>query len=92
MADGTSVTVVVRYFAAARAAAGVSEEKLTVPAPATVADVLRAAVECHGNRLAQVLARCSYLLDEVAVHPSHAGTAAVADGNSLDVLPPFAGG
>lgn len=92
MADGESLTVVVRYFAAARAAAGVSEEKLTLPGPATVADLLRVAVEVHGTRLAQVLARCSYLLDEVAVHPSHTGTAAVADGDSLDVLPPFAGG
>ena len=92
MADGSSLTVVVRYFAAARAAAGVPEERQTVPAPATVADVLRAAVDHHGARLAQVLARCSYLLDEVAVHPGTADSAAVADGQSLDVLPPFAGG
>lgn len=92
MADGASLTVVVRYFAAARAAAGVQEEKLTVAAPATVGDVLRAAAESHGSALEQVLARCSYLLEEVAVHASNARTAAVADGNSLDVLPPFAGG
>jgi molybdopterin converting factor small subunit len=36
-----------------------------------------------------VLPRCSYLLDEVAVH----GPATpVRDGQVLDVLPPFAGG
>ena len=92
MADGSSVTVVVRYFAAARAAAGVPEEKLTVPAPATVAGVLAVVAAQHGSRLEQVLARCSYLLEEVAVHAAQAGTTAVADGDALDVLPPFAGG
>jgi molybdopterin synthase sulfur carrier subunit len=92
VADGGSLTVIVRYFAAARAAAGVSEEKLTVPAPATVADVLRAAVTHHGTRLEQVLARCSYLLEEVAVHASRTAATTVADGNAVDVLPPFAGG
>ena len=90
--DATSLTVVVRYFAAARAAAGVADEKLTVPAGSTVAGVLRAAVDRHGTRLEQVLARCSYLLDEVAVHTANAETATVADGDALDVLPPFAGG
>lgn len=92
MADGASLTVVVRYFAAARAAAGVPEEKLIITAPATVVDLLRAAVDNHGAGLSQVLARCSYLLEEVAVHASDAGTTAVADGDVLDVLPPFAGG
>lgn len=86
------VTVVVRYFAAARAAAGVLEEKLTVPVPAFVGDVLRVAVIGHGARLGQVLDRCSYLLDEVAVHPSALQTTPVGEAQSLDVLPPFAGG
>jgi molybdopterin synthase sulfur carrier subunit len=92
VADGAVLTVVVRYFAAARAAAGVPEEKLTLPAPSTVSEVLRAAVTRHGNRLEQVLARCSYLLDEVAVHAAAAEATTVADGDALDVLPPFAGG
>ena len=91
MADD-QLTVVVRYFAAARAAAGVPEEKLVVPAPACVQDVLRAAVDRHGARLQQVLERCSYLLEEVAVHAATAGSTTVADGDVLDVLPPFAGG
>lgn len=92
MADGGSLTVIVRYFAAARAAAGVSEEKLTMPAPVTVADVLRAVVAGHGAALERVLARCSYLLEEVAVHADQASNTTVAEGNALDVLPPFAGG
>lgn len=90
MADRSILTVVVRYFAAARAAAGVPEEKLAVPSPATVRDVLAAAADRHGAGLERVLDRCSFLLDEVAVRD--AGAAAVADGDALDVLPPFAGG
>lgn len=85
----TTITVEVRYFAAARAAAGVEAEKIQVPAAATVADVLAALRAEHGAELAKVLERCSYLLDEVAVRELDAplGPDAV-----LDVLPPFAGG
>ncbi|HEY3466432.1 MAG TPA: MoaD/ThiS family protein, partial [Amycolatopsis sp.] len=36
----TSVTIVVRYFAAARAAAGLEEEKVQLAAGATVADAV----------------------------------------------------
>ncbi len=87
--------VTVRYFAAARAAAGMPEERLTIPLPTgtdrfcTVATVLTAAIERHGPPLATVLERCSFLLDEVAVHGA---ATAVRDGQALDVLPPFAGG
>lgn len=81
--------VTVRYFAGARAAAGLPSEVIELPAPVTVADLLAEATERHGEALARVLARCSFLLDEVAVHER---SAAVADGASLDVLPPFAGG
>jgi len=46
--------------------------------------------ERHGERLASVLARCSFLLDGQQL-PRDSGTALPADGE-LDVLPPFAGG
>jgi molybdopterin converting factor small subunit len=83
----TTVTVEVRYFAAARAAAGVETESFEVSG--TVDDAIRAIRERHGAGLGQVLDRCSFLLDEVAVRdrrtPLHAHS-------TLDVLPPFAGG
>ncbi len=88
MAD-PAIAVTVRYFAAARAAAGTSEERIALGPCATVADALSAAAHRHGEPLVRVLARCSYLLDEVAVHGD---ATAVADGSVLDVLPPFAGG
>ena len=84
-----TVTILVRYFAAARAAAGVEEEKLQVDDDARVSDVLAAVRAEHGPDLARVLARCSYLLDEVAVRDLDAPLGAAT---TLDVLPPFAGG
>lgn len=86
MAD---VTVVVRYFAAARAAAGMDEEKLELPAGATVGTALAEVRARHGAELDRVLARCSFLLDEIAVHGQDT---ALTDAATLDVLPPFAGG
>ena len=83
-----SVHVDVRYFAGAAAAAGVTAERLTLAAPATLA-TLRAELTGARPGLAPVLAVASVLLDgEAAREP---GTA-VRDGASVDVLPPFAGG
>ena len=83
------MVVEVRYFAAARAAAGVETEVLDVPPGTTVDILLKTVRTAHGDELARVLDRCSFLLDEVAVRnrdtPLHNGAV-------LDVLPPFAGG
>ncbi|HZG88737.1 MAG TPA: MoaD/ThiS family protein [Pseudonocardia sp.] len=84
-----TITVVVRYFAAARAAAGAEEEKLQLTAGATIADLLDAVRTGHRAELSTVLDRCSYLLDEVAARDL---SAPLHDGATLDVLPPFAGG
>lgn len=94
-----TVAVTIRYFASARAAAGVTEEVVAVEAAreidgkpeatTTVGAVIAVVTGRHGTDLARVLPRCSYLLDEVAVH----GPATlVRDGQVIDVLPPFAGG
>ena len=85
----TTTTITVRYFAAARAAAGIEADKVQVSSAATVADLLDAVRAEHGPELTRVLARCCYLLDEVAVRDHDAP---VADATNLDVLPPFAGG
>ena len=85
----STVTVVVRYFAAARAAAGAEVEKVELPTGATVATVLDAVRAGHGPELGRVLDRCSYLLDEVAVRDQ---ATPLHDAATVDVLPPFAGG
>jgi molybdopterin converting factor small subunit len=82
------VTITLRYFAAARAAAGSECEQLAVRAGATVGEL----VDTLGGRspeLARVLSRCSYLCDGMAVRDQAQPLQA---GNTIDVLPPFAGG
>jgi molybdopterin converting factor small subunit len=87
--DTRTRTVTVRYFAAARAAAGTEHETVELPAVATVADLIAAVEARHEPEFGRVLLRCSYLLDEVAVRDT---AQEIPDGAALDVLPPFAGG
>jgi molybdopterin converting factor small subunit len=84
--------VLVRYWAAAREAAGTAEE--TYDGCTTLADLLAAATAARGadGRLAQVLRRCSYLVDEAPVGLRPHGGVALRDGSVVEVLPPFAGG
>ena len=89
MAEGAEpVAVMVRFFAAARAAAGTDADELTLAAGATVADVVNELC-CRSDELARVLQRCSYLCDGVAVRDRALG---LQSGQIVDVLPPFAGG
>lgn len=80
--------VTVRYFAAAKAAAGAEQAALELAPGASVADLV-AELGTGRPELARVLERCSFLLDEVAVRDP---AAALPDGATVDVLPPFAGG
>jgi molybdopterin converting factor small subunit len=83
-----AVKVTVRYFAAARAAAGLDDEIIGVAQGTTVG----ALVDSLGERnpeLAKVLCRCSYLCDGIAVRDLGM---TLGDAQTVDVLPPFAGG
>jgi molybdopterin synthase sulfur carrier subunit len=82
-------TGVIRYWAAARDAAGVAEEPYDAE---TLADALRAARQEHGDRLANVLTRCSYLVDDAPVGTRDHETVQLNEGGTVEVLPPFAGG
>jgi molybdopterin converting factor small subunit len=80
------MTVVhVRYFAGARAAAGVAEESIS----ATTLEQLLAIVGTRDVRLEGVLAASSFLIDGLAAHDR---SALLPEGCVVDVLPPFAGG
>ncbi len=84
--------VVVRYWAAAKAAAGLAEERFDAPADLeALLDAVRAR-HGAGSRLADVLRRCSYLVDEVSPGRRSPADVALAPGAVVDVLPPFAGG
>ena len=88
--------MLVRYFAAARAAAGFEEEKFDLPQGATVADLLEAVLAVDRAEppagtppLPRLLSRSSFLLNEVAVRDR---SVVLAPADVVDVLPPFAGG
>jgi molybdopterin converting factor small subunit len=81
-------TVTVRFFAAARAAAGREEETITVPAGTTVAQLVES-LSRRDTELARVLQRCSYLCDSIAIRDPQI---VIGSGQTIDVLPPFAGG
>lgn len=76
----------VRYWAAARVAAGCTEE--TVPA-ASLREIAELCGERHGERLARVLGYSTFLVDG---SPMRDRDSALAPGSVVEVLPPFAGG
>ena len=84
-----ATTVRVRYFAGARAAAGVSEETVQLADGARMHDLVDDLSGRHGPALTRVLTACSFLLDGVAVRDI---SIPLPDGSGVDVLPPFAGG
>jgi molybdopterin synthase sulfur carrier subunit len=83
-----SGAVRVRYFAAARAAAGVAEETVPVNGD-SLAWLVVELTERHGQRLAKVIAAASFLVNGLACRDREA---ALPAGATVDVLPPFAGG
>lgn len=76
----------IRWFGGAAEAAGCEAEP--VPASTSLGDALDQAVSRRPD-LAAVLPRCSLLLDGVRTTDRER---LLADGDTLDVLPPFAGG
>jgi len=82
--------VTLRYWAAAKDAAGVAEQVVA-------ADNLAAALAQAGSpavraRLAPVLERSSFLINGTQVGRRAAETIPLPDGAVIEVLPPFAGG
>jgi molybdopterin synthase sulfur carrier subunit len=88
MSQGLDVQPVdVHLFAAARAAVGSAHVQV---APGTLATIC-AELDARYPEFAAVRPRCSFLLNEVAVHGDLASIE-ISAGSRLDVLPPFAGG
>lgn len=84
------VTGTIRYWAAARQAAGTPEEGYQ---GRTLAEALAAARGRHpGPRFDEVLARCSFVVDGAPVGTRDHAEVALRDGGTVEVLPPFAGG
>ena len=79
----------IRYWAGARAAAGVAAEQTSAT---TLAEAMLLARASRDDRFGAVLSVCSFVVDGDPVGGrDHAGILLV-DGGLVDVLPPFAGG
>ncbi len=78
--------LVVRYFAAARDAAGVADDIISIDDGATIA-TLRDTLARRRPSLAVVLVRCRIAVDHVFV-----GDDAVIVGREIALIPPVAGG
>lgn len=83
--------VTVRYWAAARAAAGVESETVVA---STLADVLTEITRRHRDRdrFSDVIATCSILHGEIPVGSREPADVVMRAGDSIEFLPPFAGG
>jgi sulfur-carrier protein len=84
-------TVTVHYWAAAKEAAGTSEEKVEAATLADALDIVRGERE-GDSRFANVLARSSFLIDSNPAGRRAAETIILPEGAVVEVLPPFAGG
>jgi molybdopterin converting factor small subunit len=83
--------VTIRYWAAAKEAAGMAEE---IVAAVTLREALDAALAARqpGSRLATVLARSSFLVNADPVGLAAKESVILREGDVIEVLPPFAGG
>ena len=89
MTDVTiAVPVTVRFFAAAQHVAGTHAVELMLGPGATIADAI-AELCGQSDEMALLLQKCSYLCDGIAVRDP---SVSLRPHQTLDVLPPFAGG
>jgi molybdopterin synthase sulfur carrier subunit len=83
--------VTIRYWAAAREAAGVDTESVEA---VTLAEALDAVLACRSDdrRLRSVLATSSFLVDGTPAGHRIAADVVLPDAARIEVLPQFAGG
>ena len=83
--------VTIRYWAAAKEAAGVAEESVEA---LTLRDALNTAVANRkpDKRLETVIARASFLVNADPVGRAARESMVLDEGAVIEVLPPFAGG
>lgn len=92
--SSTGSAVLVRYWAAARAAAGVESDCFEVGRETTLGWVLDEVRTRHADRprLADVMAVCSVLVGDRPVGKSDPALVVLRPGDTVELLPPFAGG
>jgi sulfur-carrier protein len=83
--------VTVRYWAAAKEAAGTEQEKISADTLADAIDVIRGS-RVGDVRFSNVLKRSSFLVDSDPVGKRAHETVLLPDDAVIEVLPAFAGG
>ena len=81
--------MIVRYFAAAKAAAGTVEEQVDA---GTLAEALAVVRGRHDDRFSTVLGVCSFVVDGDPVGSRDHAEIALGGASVVECLPPFAGG
>ncbi len=83
-----------RYWASARAAAGVEQDVLEVAGAVSLADLAARARALHASspRFGDVLGTCSALVGDRPVGAADPAAVRVEPGQTVEFLPPFAGG
>lgn len=91
MSSAGAGRVTVRYWAAARAAAGREADEVAAD---TLDQALGAVVEMHRDnpRFADVVGVCSVLVGSSPVSSQDPATVRLEPGDVVELLPPFAGG
>jgi len=83
----------VHYWASARAASGTDAESVVVSEPISLAELIKLLVDRHPeSNLVDVLHACSVLRGDEPVKNRDPASVEVRPGQSIEFLPPFAGG
>jgi molybdopterin synthase sulfur carrier subunit len=92
--DSTAGQVRLRYWASARAAAEVEEDVLDVTGPVSLSTLRDRARQLHAGsaRFSAVLDTCSVLVGDRPVASEDPDSVQVSPGQTVEFLPPFAGG
>lgn len=92
--DSSIGVVRLRYWAAARAAAGTDCDLIEVPEPLCLADLVSRACDRHADspRFSSVIACCAVMVGDRPVTTGDPASVMVPPGATVEFLPPFAGG
>ena len=86
--------VTLHYWASIRAAAGTDSDVFDIDGAVTLAELLQRAKSEHADsrRFADVLSCCSVMVGDRPVTTDDPETVKVEPGDTVEFLPPFAGG
>ncbi len=87
--DTTAPLVHITYWAAARSITGTTTEDISARNGTELLEALR---RCYGSRFAALLDRSVLLVNGVQVPSRSVASLELAAGDTVEVLPPFAGG